>query len=73
LYPNPNKGLFSVEINKHGNYFFKLSSIKGKLLYETSMEGYEKEVVNLKLTKGVYVVSLTDILGNTINQLMLIE
>lgn len=73
LYPNPNKGLFSVEINKNGNYFFKLSSINGKLLYETSMEGYEKEVVNLKLTKGVYVVSLTDILGNTINQLMVIE
>lgn len=73
LYPNPNKGLFNVEINTPGNYFFKLSSIDGKLIYERSMAGYEKEIVNQKLSKGTYMISIEDTTGNLVNQKMIVD
>lgn len=73
LYPNPNKGFFSVEINKHGDYMFKLFSIEGKLVFERSMVGYEIEIINQKLAGGNYLVSIQDALGNVIYKKMIVE
>lgn len=73
LYPNPNKGFFSVEINKHGDYMFKLFSIEGNLVFERSMVGYELEIINQKLAGGNYLVSIQDAIGNVIYQKMIVE
>ncbi len=73
IYPNPNKGIFNIEINKQGIYTFRLYSSVGKLVLQKMLMGYERNTIIQKLGKGNYVVSISDSSGNVINQKMTID
>lgn len=62
IYPNPNSGSFSVELNKSGfkNGYLKVTDINGRTIYDQSIaQGTQQLLVTLSNTPtGVYMVTV---------------
>lgn len=58
IYPNPNSGLFHINIDSNINYKIDIYNISGKLIYNNNT--YSGEEINLTYyPKGVYLVRIT--------------
>jgi hypothetical protein len=65
IYPNPNKGQFTLEINssnsKPQDYQLEIYSVMGKLIYQEQISGgasIKKQMLLEHLSKGVYFIRL---------------
>ncbi|MDI1353478.1 MAG: T9SS type A sorting domain-containing protein [bacterium] len=64
VYPNPNSGLFVIELPRRGNTKISLSDVSGRLVYS---DDHAEEKINLDmstLANGVYYLKIS--YGNTI-------
>jgi len=55
IYPNPNTGIFNVELS--GLFNIKVSDIKGEVLYEKN-NCFNKEQIDIGLKSGAYLVNI---------------
>ena len=63
IFPNPNNGIFKVELPKAGNYTIDILDTKGRLIGKKSFE----KSIQLDLTKevkGLYLIQITSQEGN---------
>lgn len=66
VFPNPNNGLFNVEINVIGEFTLEVINLVGQLVYQSKLSsGINK--VELKTKSGVYYYNVTEN-GKTIHQ-----
>lgn len=74
LYPNPNDGTFQVN-NKLGAGPFKLNVYNGlgQLVENVQLNGSESQMVNLKVSSGVYLVELVNNDGHRAFQRLVIR
>ena len=75
LYPNPNNGEFTININnysKNNNNIIKIINQLGQVVYQTDMKNNEIPL-KTKLTNGVYFLNITGNLGNRINKKIVIK
>ena len=69
LYPIPFDETLSIRVEGHSDIAFRLTSIQGILIYDTSLK-VSNEVLRLELPEvppGVYIATLTDAAGNEIS------
>lgn len=73
IFPNPSKGLFTVELSKPANYFIVFSE-SGEIVYKEQIkDGSLKRDLNLGfLPSGVYHLTVSNAFGYT-NQKLLIQ
>ncbi len=76
VYPNPNTGSFSVELNKRGfkNGYLKVTDINGRTIYDQSIaHGTQQLPVTLSNTPvGVYMVTV-QLDGETMTQSIVVQ
>ncbi len=75
LYPNPNNGVFQMEVSANGSHNYKLTitDMVGKKVYENLFEvnGEMKKSFNLNLQQGIYTVTISDGENNTSQKLFI--
>jgi|GEM_PF-1705417 len=61
LYPNPNKGIFSIALGRKfsGTTFFRVFDISGKLVYKGSSNEHSFDVHIPNLSSGMYIIKLS--------------
>ncbi|RLF01653.1 MAG: hypothetical protein DRJ64_10350 [Thermoprotei archaeon] len=77
IYPNPNKGNFTLEINSTSNktqdYQLEVYSVMGKLIHQEKLKGgssIRKQMHFETLSKGVYFIRLRNEEGVTVRRLI---
>jgi photosystem II stability/assembly factor-like uncharacterized protein len=65
VYPNPNEGLFQINLNTNGSHSYKLTitDMTGKKVYDNIIEaaaGKSEKSFNLDLRQGIYNVIISD-------------
>lgn len=73
IYPNPNKGRFTLNISKAGNYNLKVYNEIGQLVLEKSIKGNQDNTVLLKEAKGNYLIEMMDEDGGKIVKKVVVE
>ena len=73
VFPNPIIGNFNIEIKKAGKFTFKLFAIDGKQIYEKNIAGLETEFINLKLSKGFYIINIEDEAGYLVRKRVIVD
>jgi len=73
IYPNPGKGLFTIEMTKiPNNSSIEIFNLLGKKVYSQVMNS-SKIVMNLKLQSGIYFVNICDPKGQMQAKRMIIR
>jgi hypothetical protein len=73
IYPNPGKGLFTVELAKiPNNSSIEIYNLLGKKVY-SQMINSSKIVLNLKQQSGIYFVNFYDAKGQMQAKRMIIQ
>ncbi|MCB4807467.1 M12 family metallo-peptidase [Tamlana sp. 62-3] len=75
VYPNPNKGEFTVQLGNSESDFLNLKvvDVRGRVIYKNTLEnrGYFKEIIQLKTAQtGVYFLSVDDGKNQSIKKLI---
>ena len=65
IYPNPNKGIFLIKIDK-GNYDIKIYSFVGELIYQTYTNNKITEFNLSNMSNGIYFVKIHNLNTNKI-------
>lgn len=73
LFPNPNRGQFSLEIKQAGNYIYSLYSITGVLLQEKRVTGFTPEPIDQNLSPGTYILRVEDSNGYSFRRKLMVE
>jgi hypothetical protein len=69
LYPNPNNGTFTIELDKiFGAVQLEILSVDGKVLMSESYIGQKKMFINEPLAKGIYLIRINAGQGNYITK-----
>jgi len=58
LYPNPVTGVVSIQTNMQEKYNLSISSLNGKLIHESTMEGTSHQIDLSSFQKGVYFITI---------------
>ncbi len=73
IYPNPNKGLLTVEMTeKPNNSIIEIYNLIGKKVYSQVINS-SKIVLNLKLQSGIYFLNLCDEKGQLQAKKMIVQ
>jgi hypothetical protein len=64
VYPNPNKGSFSIQVIKPGMYHIEITDVIGKQVYTAQERITITKELNLQLSQGNYLVTVMDANGN---------
>jgi hypothetical protein len=73
IYPNPSKGLFTVEMAENpNNSSIEIFNLLGKKVYSQVINS-SKTVLNLKLQSGIYFVNFCDPKGQMRAKRMIIQ
>jgi hypothetical protein len=66
LYPNPSKGDFYIHVNSEdkNSYNFRLLDATGQVIFEKKSITSHEKINTQQLTSGLYLVEITDVLGN---------
>jgi hypothetical protein len=59
LYPNPNTGNFTIDLQSNTYQSLRITDITGKQVYQQSINPASQQQINLKLPDGVYFIRLT--------------
>jgi subtilisin-like proprotein convertase family protein len=61
IYPNPNKGNFTVDLgNEHMSGSLEISDVLGKIVYSRSIQNTNKLIVDMIGSSGVYIATITN-------------
>jgi len=77
LYPNPNNGIFAVELNSEvsDNVNIKILNTLGSVIYvneNIEVSGYYKTIIDLsEFNKGMYFLVLENYRGSTVNRIII--
>jgi hypothetical protein len=78
IYPNPNNGIFSLQINgvENGDLLLNVNNVLGQEVYNETLQSVVSLTKNLKLShleKGIYNITLTDEDNKVQTQKIIIE
>lgn len=71
LYPNPNKGLFTIKSPNDGQLY--LYTATGKLLYETNLTANEDLKIEMNLSSGIYFYSIKSLENKVLKGKVIVE
>jgi hypothetical protein len=58
IYPNPTNDLITIEISQPGQHFIEVTSLHGKLLYNSRMKGPSHQIDLSSFEKGLYFITI---------------
>jgi hypothetical protein len=58
IYPNPNTGIFKIEMNRTDNYTVEVMDVRGAVLSRVSMEGNVLPI-EVNVSAGMYLVRIS--------------
>ncbi len=73
IYPNPNKGIFTVETTENpNNSSIEIFNLLGKKVYSQVIHS-SKIVLNIKLQSGMYFLNIADAKGQIQAKRMIVQ
>jgi Secretion system C-terminal sorting domain/Pregnancy-associated plasma protein-A/Cleaved Adhesin Domain len=76
LFPNPNDGKFTIQLNSESNDYIKINihDLRGRQVYEnsyTNTGAFNQNISLDKIQSGVYLISITDGTKKTVKRIVL--
>jgi hypothetical protein len=71
IYPNPNTGMFTIDLGKSANGTFELFDMQGKLIYSSTLTSAKTDL-NLQIASGIYNLRINNADG-IINHKLIIQ
>ena len=74
VYPNPNKGEFTVKLNQNaiGNSSIKITDLSGRIIYQSIVSNSQFEVKLLNVTSGNYFIEIENNNQSTVKRLSIL-
>ncbi len=76
IFPNPNNGLFTLEMNtsKAGAFYIEIINLQGQIVFskQIQQEGFYRDEINLSNeASGIYYIRINDGINNKVSKIMI--
>jgi hypothetical protein len=74
IYPNPSKGVFTLNTNTSGNYSYEVMDVVGRVVYKGQNNGNAESTIDLtSFPKGMYNVKVSSENNVSMHKIMLVD